>query len=448
MAGLAVAAATILVATPASAAPSTPDFGPSIDAYAANDPQDTCDPTVKPGTQGLLDLLNEAYGFHTSYFTRACNDGGTSEHKEGRALDYMLNYYDSGDRAVAEDILTWLLKTDKHGNKHANARRLGIMYLIWNNQIWSSSRAADGWREYSGSNPHRDHIHFSLSWAGARKQTSWWQWEEPGRTTHSVTGDSFSDLVASKSDGTMWLYSNNFLRDDGKPYSSSRQIGHGWNNYDRIIPADATGDGFTDLVALKPDGTMWLYSNNFIRDDGKPYSSSRQIGHGWNNFNRIIAADATGDGFTDLVALKPDGTMWLYSNNFIRDDGKPYSSSRQIGHGWNNYDRIIAADATGDGFTDLVALKPDGTMWLYSNNFIRDDGKPYSSSRQIGHGWNNFNRIIAADATGDGFTDLVALKPDGTMWLYSNNFIRDDGKPYSSSRQIGHGWNNFNRITA
>ncbi len=75
--------------------------------------------------------------------------------------------------------LTWLLKTDKYGNKHANARRLGIMYLIWNDKIWSSSQAADGWREYNGSNPHTDHIHFSLSWAGAHQETSWWQWEEP-----------------------------------------------------------------------------------------------------------------------------------------------------------------------------------------------------------------------------------------------------------------------------
>ncbi|MGW8065238.1 FG-GAP repeat domain-containing protein [Streptomyces ziwulingensis] len=342
MAGLVVAAATILVAPPASAAPSTPDFGSAIDAYAANDPQDTCDLTVKPGALGLRDLLDEAYGSHTSYFTRACDDGDTSEHKEGRALDYMLNYYDSGDRAVAEDILDWLLKTDKYGNKHANARRLGIMYLIWNGKIWSSSRAADEWREYSGSNPHRDHIHFSLSWAGARKQTSWWTWEGPERTAHSVTGDSFTDLVALRPDGTMWLYSNNFTRDNGTPYNSSRQIGQGWNNFNRIIAADATGDGYTDLVAFKPDGTMWLYSNNFTRDNGTPYNSSRQIGQGWNNFNRITAADATGDGYTDLVALRPDGTMWLYSNNFTRDNGTPYNSSRQIGQGWNNFNRITA----------------------------------------------------------------------------------------------------------
>ncbi|BCB82850.1 hypothetical protein Psuf_001630 [Phytohabitans suffuscus] len=263
-----------------------------------------------------------------------------------------------------------------------------------------------------------------------------------------VTGDGFTDLVATKSDGTMWLYSNNFLRDDGWPYSDVRQIGSGWTNYDRIVASDATGDGYADLVAWRPDGTMWLYSNNFNRDNGRPYSDVRQIGSGWNAFNRIIAADATGDGYTDLVAWKPDGTMWLYSNNFNRDNGHPYSDVRQIGSGWNGYNRIVASDATGDGYTDLVAWKSDGTMWLYSNNFNRDNGHPYSDVRQIGSGWNSFNRIVASDATGDGYTDLVAWKSDGTMWLYSNNFGRDNGHPYSDVRQIGSGWNAFNRVFA
>jgi murein DD-endopeptidase MepM/ murein hydrolase activator NlpD len=221
---------------------------------------------------------------------------------------------------------------------------------------------------------------------------------EPEIGQGSVTGDPFTDLVATKADGTMWLYSNNYGRDDGRPYSDVRRIGQGWNTFERIIAADATGDGFTDLLGVKSDGTMWLYSNNFARDNGVPYSSgaSRQIGQGWGGFNRIIAADATGDGFTDLLALKPDGTMWLYSNNFVRDNGRPYSANRQISHGWNGYDRIIAADATGDGFTDVVALQPDGTMWLYSNNYARDNGVPYSSaaSRQIGTGWNVYDRIM------------------------------------------------------
>lgn len=101
---------------------------------------------------------------------------------------------------------------------------------------------------------------------------------------------------------------------------------------------------------------------------------------------------------------------------------------------------------TGDGFTDLVARKADGTLWLYANNFIRDDGDPYSAARQIGQGWHNFTKIVAADVTGDGFTDLVAPKADGTLWLYANNFVRDNGDAYSATRQIGQGWNNFTLI--
>jgi hypothetical protein len=217
---------------------------------------------------------------------------------------------------------------------------------------------------------------------------------DPG-TGQSVTGDDYADLVGSKPDGTLWLYSNNIERDNGRPYSDNRQIGTSWNGYDLLLGADVTGDGYTDLVARKPDGTLWLYSNNIVRDDGVPFSAARQIGHGWNGFDRLVAADATGDGYTDLVARKPDGTLWLYSNNIERDNGVPYSDNRQIGSGWTGFDRILGADVTGDGFTDLIAGKPDGTLWLYSNNIVRDDGRPYSDNRQIGSGWNAFNRLTA-----------------------------------------------------
>ncbi|WP_238324014.1 FG-GAP repeat domain-containing protein, partial [Salinispora pacifica] len=316
----------------AIATPETPVFGPDIDNYASHDPQDTCDPSMKPGTVALRSILNEAYGVHTGYIGRACDVGGTSEHKEGRALDYMLNVNNSADNAAADSILNWMLATDQHGNKHANARRLGIMYIIWDRHIWSASRADEGWRSYSGPSPHTDHIHFSQSWAGATKQTTWWTANpepptEPDRWVADVTGDGYHDLVAREDDGTLMLYSNNIVRDNGVPYStpSSRQIGQGWDAFDTVVNADVTGDGYTDLVARKPDGTLWLYSNNIVRDNGVPYSyaSSRQIGQGWNAFDTIIGADVTGDGYTDLVARKPDGTLWLYSNNIVRDNGVP-----------------------------------------------------------------------------------------------------------------------------
>ena len=162
-------------AAPAMAAPPTPKFGPVIDAYARYEPARTCDPTNKPGVVAVRDLLNRTYGTHQSGIKRTCGSG-TSEHYEGRALDYSLNVTNAKQRAAAEDIIAWLLATDQHGNTHAVARRLGIMYIIWNRQIWGSYRPY--WRPYkcngSPSSCHTNHIHLSFSWAGARQQTTWW----------------------------------------------------------------------------------------------------------------------------------------------------------------------------------------------------------------------------------------------------------------------------------
>ncbi len=257
----------------------------------------------------------------------------------------MLNVNNAGEKAIADDILSWLLATDRHGNRHANARRLGIMYMIWNHQIWSAARQAEGWRPHS-SDPHTDHIHFSFSWDGALKRTSWWTAPEvpvepPPPPANSVTGDRFTDLLATQNDGTMTLFSNNFTRDGGRPYSDNRVIGSGWQNYTKLLQADVTGDNFTDVLGVKSDGTMWLFSNNFERDSGVPYGDVRQVGSNWQNYERIIAADATGDGFTDLLGVKTDGTMTLFSNNFERDGGRPYSDNRQVGSGWQNYNRVL-----------------------------------------------------------------------------------------------------------
>ena len=54
------------------------------------------------------------------------------------------------------------------GNKAAMARRLGLMYIIWNNQIWKAYQLDRGWQAYNGSDPHTGHVHFSFGWAGAQ----------------------------------------------------------------------------------------------------------------------------------------------------------------------------------------------------------------------------------------------------------------------------------------
>jgi hypothetical protein len=63
---------------------------------------------------------------------------------------------------------------------------MGIQEIIWNCRSWWSG--ADGMGNYSAcftesgkrrkhvnyTEAHKDHIHIGLSWAGARKRTSFW----------------------------------------------------------------------------------------------------------------------------------------------------------------------------------------------------------------------------------------------------------------------------------
>ena len=146
-----------------------------VDGYAPYDPQAICDPTPKPGTVYLQNLVLSHYVTgRSSGISRACNVGGTSEHKEGRAFDWALSVDNPGEKAVGDSFVEWLTAAGPDGKVGYNARRLGVMHVIWNRQIWSNSSVSATWRPYTGPVPHTDHVHVSLSWDGALMRTSWW----------------------------------------------------------------------------------------------------------------------------------------------------------------------------------------------------------------------------------------------------------------------------------
>ena len=174
---------TTTVAAAAAAPPPTPSFPPAIDNYGKKAPF-KCDPTVKPGTKAFAELLRRTYGIGYSGLTRPCDatwGAKTSRHKMGMAVDWWVNVYTQEKRDIAQEVIDWLLATDEHGNRHANARRLGIVRIIWDDSIWSASTRK--WSFYDARSicdiptdrcRHRDHMHFTLSADGAYKRTSWW----------------------------------------------------------------------------------------------------------------------------------------------------------------------------------------------------------------------------------------------------------------------------------
>jgi monoamine oxidase len=147
------------------------DTGAAVDGYASDPTGSACGTGPQPGAEALAKALAARFRGRAEIFACRPVHGGSrlSLHAEGRAVDWF-----PADVADAQRILDWLLAPDATGNEHALARRMGVQELIWNRRVWTARRQADGWRDHGGANPHTDHLHIGMSWAGARMQTSYW----------------------------------------------------------------------------------------------------------------------------------------------------------------------------------------------------------------------------------------------------------------------------------
>ncbi len=156
-----------------------------IEDFARYHPQVHCNPAPKPGTLRLAAWLQRTYpGTGSLGISRSCKGGGVSEHKEGRAFDWAVDVHSARDRGYVRDFLHRLFATDAAGNPDALARRMGVMYVLWNDHIWGSydhfarrdylSSSCRTRRACSDTLRHRNHVHISLTRRGGLGLTSWY----------------------------------------------------------------------------------------------------------------------------------------------------------------------------------------------------------------------------------------------------------------------------------
>ena len=154
-----------------------------MEPYAGYQPQTTCKRTPKAGVLMLADWL-VARGGGYGAIARSCAGSSRSEHKEARAFDWILDATDPVEKALADAMLDEVLAPDDTGQPHALARRMGIMYVIWNDRMYASYDGfvpkrylSSGCRTRRTCSPtlrHRDHVHVSLTRRGAKGRTSWY----------------------------------------------------------------------------------------------------------------------------------------------------------------------------------------------------------------------------------------------------------------------------------
>jgi hypothetical protein len=132
-------------------------------------------------------LVQASGGLYTYDDVRPCGAswGITySQHKTGRAIDFMVDSRNLQGHLDGLTLLNWLFEP-LDGVPHARLRRLGIVEIIWDGRIWSAASDAANtssnpasWRPYTGlgcsgdpigqgTECHFDHFHFTLSESGS-----------------------------------------------------------------------------------------------------------------------------------------------------------------------------------------------------------------------------------------------------------------------------------------
>ena len=234
-----------------------------------------------------------------------------------------------------------------------------------------------------------------------------------GSDTTWNTVDAGANIgIATKTDGTLWAWGNNFHGQLGQNVqnisaSSPVQVGALTTWQSAIV-------GLNNWYAVKSDGTAWVCGQNSYGtlgiNDAVNRSSPVQLGasNDWYLF-------AGSQGATTCFAIKTDGTLWSWgrnsSGNLGQNDTINRSSPTQIGS-------LTTWQHVSSAFDGGFAVKTDGTLWAWGAGalgVLGQNNEVYRSSPiQVGalSNW--------ATTSGANFS-AMAVKTDGTLWSWGQN---------------------------
>ncbi|MDH6126048.1 FG-GAP-like repeat-containing protein [Kitasatospora sp. GP82] len=220
-------------------------------------------------------------------------------------------------------------------------------------------------------------------------------------TTADINHDGRTDVVAVLGDGTLHAF---YGRADGTlEYGRELWNDGSWGGMTQIIGGDFNGDGYGDIAALWPDGTLHLYTGTA---DGKLNPAVPMWPNaGWKGMPHIARIKADASGRDGLLAIWEDGSLFAYATG---PNGVLTGSKRDMWRdkSWGSMTILATGDFNGDGRDDVVTAYK-GSLLLYTGNAkgTFDDARPF----WYDNSWDGMQTVVGGDINGDGKSDLIGL---------------------------------------
>ena len=259
-----------------------------------------------------------------------------------------------------------------------------------------------------------------------------------GGITWTKVETSTTHTMATKSDGTLWIWGNGGngqLGTDSLAHRSSpvQTISGGTTWTTKFAIGNATS------AAIKTDGSLWTWGFNSagaLGDNSVVQKQSPvQVTGG------LLWADVA-DGSQAMCGITTTGALYSWGSNSNGGLGQNNTINRsnptQVGTD-TTWSSVAMGGTNTPGNEWVLAIKKDGTLWAWGANASGQLGintiTNRSSPVQVGAN-TTWTKVTAGQATSYG------LKSDGTLWGWGNNGfaqVGDNSSVNSSSPvQIGN----------
>ena len=239
----------------------------------------------------------------------------------------------------------------------------------------------------------------------------------PSGITAIACGPNHS--LAIRNDQTLWSWGDNTYLELGRIISGSSALSPG------LVPGIggvvSVSGGLTHSVAVKSDGTVWVWGDNTIGQlglgtIGGANPTPTQV-------PGISGAVAAASRYLHTLILLNDGTVLAWG---VGDSG-------QLGNGFPSASEfplpvlgLTGVTAIAAGIEHSLALKSDGTVVSWGGNLYGELGRVATLS-DVPTPVEGLANVVAITS---GARHNIALLANGTAWLWGTNEGNQLGVPY------------------